>query len=84
MSIWSWITGKVVAVEEVQPVIKEGEDIVKDLMEIISDLKGKRFGEVVGDTKQIAKDVAEFAAEVEKIIGMLKPVEAAPVAPVQQ
>ncbi len=80
MSVWSWIKGKAQVVEQVKPVVKEGEDIVKDLMEIIADIKAGRYTEVVTDTKQIALDVAEFAAEVEKIMNKLQP----PVVPAQK
>jgi hypothetical protein len=72
MSIWNWITGNASVLEEVRPLVVNGEAILADLKEIIADLKNKRFDEVVDGTKKAAADLATFSAEVEKIVNLLK------------
>lgn len=71
-SFYNWLKGLFGKANEMTPVIKEGQDIVAGLTEIINDLQGKRYGEVVLDVKQLVVDVTEFAAEVEKFINSVK------------
>ncbi len=74
-SFYNWMKGLFGKAKEMTPVIKEGQDIVLGLTEIINDLQGKRYGEVVLDVRQLVVDVTEFAAEVEKFVNAAKAVK---------
>jgi hypothetical protein len=71
MRIWDWIIGKVHVIDELKPVISEGEAIVADLQELIKDIKSGNLSESADDAKAITQDLADFAAAVEKIVADL-------------
>ena len=71
MRIWDWIIGKVHVIDELKPVISEGEAIVADLQELIKDIKSGNLIESADDAKAITQDLADFAAAVEKIVADL-------------
>ena len=72
MNIWNWIKGEVNSIDELKPVIVNGETILADFTKIIKDLKtGNVQGSIV-DVKQISTDIAAFATQVEVVINSLQ------------
>ncbi len=75
-NIWNWILGfffkAPVILDEIKPVVKEGEDIIVDLSKIVADLKAKNYVSVVFESQTLVKDVQEFVVVLQKVVADLK------------
>ena len=71
MGFWNWIVGEVTSIDELKPVVADGEVVIAALEKVIADIKAGNIATTVDDVKQIALDVAAFATEVETVIAAL-------------
>lgn len=72
IDIWNWIIGKEQVLEEVKPLVADGEAIVADMESLIADLKSSNFSGSIAEAMQIANDAKVFADEVSKVITELQ------------
>lgn len=61
-----------VVIEELKPVIAEGEDILQDLSDIIRNLKDSNYIGVVTESQSLVKNVQEFVDVLQKVVEKLK------------
>ena len=71
-SFWNWLKsalGLVPAViDDVVPVVADGEAIVVALTKVVSDLKSSNFTSVIADSQVVVTAVQTFAKEVGTVV----------------
>ena len=74
--LWSWLvslfTNAPVVINELKPVVTEGEALVVDLTKVVSDLKTNNLFSVVADAQAVLADAKQFVADVEVIVQQLQ------------
>jgi len=72
----NWLVSFFVAapavIEELQPVVTEGEALVTDLSDVVKDLKANNLASVVTDAQAVLNDAKKFVADVEVVVNQLK------------
>jgi hypothetical protein len=61
-----------VVLDEVKPLIKEGEEILQDLSDIVKNLRDSNYFGAVAEGQSLVNNVQEFVAELEKVVEKLR------------